>query len=62
MFYLYCLLKSVGRSRQHEGLAAAMVRLWEKSSIAKVALKRGVPLTTSERMAEDIKVTLLKKK
>ncbi|XP_078172329.1 CRM family member 3A [Carex rostrata] len=46
---------ALGRSRQHEGLAAAMVRLWEKSSIAKVALKRGVPLTTSERMAEDIK-------
>ncbi|KVH88752.1 hypothetical protein Ccrd_025816 [Cynara cardunculus var. scolymus] len=29
--------------------------LWERSSIAKVALKRGVQLTTSERMAEDIK-------
>jgi hypothetical protein len=34
-----------------------MVKLWEKSSIAKVALKRGVQLTTSERMAEDIKVS-----
>lgn len=33
-----------------------MVKLWEKSSIAKIALKRGVQLTTSERMAEDIKV------
>jgi hypothetical protein len=39
-----------------------MVRLWEKSSIAKIALKRGVQLTTSERMAEDIKVTSLKKR
>lgn len=34
----------------------AMVALWEKSLIAKIALKRGVQLTTSERMAEDIKV------
>jgi hypothetical protein len=33
-----------------------MVKLWQKSLIAKVALKRGVQLTTSERMAEDIKV------
>lgn len=47
---------SIGRSRQLQGLATAMVKLWEKSLIAKVALKRGVQLTTSERMAEDIKV------
>ncbi|KAG9131979.1 hypothetical protein Leryth_017181 [Lithospermum erythrorhizon] len=46
---------AVGRSRQHQGLAAAMVKLWERSSVAKIALKRGVQLTTSERMAEDIK-------
>ncbi|GKU85835.1 hypothetical protein SLEP1_g452 [Rubroshorea leprosula] len=46
---------ALGRSRQLEGLAAAMIKLWEKSSIAKIALKRGVQLTTSERMAEDIK-------
>ncbi|KAE9589756.1 hypothetical protein Lal_00021663 [Lupinus albus] len=46
---------ALGRSRQLQGLAAAMIKLWEKSSIAKVALKRGVQITTSERMAEDIK-------
>ncbi|KAG8090224.1 hypothetical protein GUJ93_ZPchr0011g27074 [Zizania palustris] len=46
---------ALGRSRQLQGLAAAMVKLWEKSSIAKITLKRGVQLTTSERMAEDIK-------
>lgn len=45
-----------GRSRQLQGLAVAMIKLWEKSSIAKIALKRGVQLTTSERMVEDIKV------
>ncbi|OAY80896.1 Chloroplastic group IIA intron splicing facilitator CRS1, chloroplastic [Ananas comosus] len=46
---------ALGRNRQHEGLATAMVKLWEKSSIAKIALKRGVQLTSSERMAADIK-------
>ncbi|XVF38352.1 hypothetical protein REPUB_Repub20aG0094000 [Reevesia pubescens] len=46
---------ALGRSRQLQGLAVAMIKLWEKSSIAKVALKRGVQLTTSERMAEDLK-------
>lgn len=46
---------ALGRSRQHQGLAVAMVKLWERSSIAKIALKRGVQLTSSERMAEDLK-------
>ncbi|KAL9236976.1 hypothetical protein vseg_011576 [Gypsophila vaccaria] len=46
---------ALGRSRQLEGLAAAIVKLWERSSIAKVALKRGVQLTTSEKMAEELK-------
>ncbi|XP_068636305.1 CRM-domain containing factor CFM3, chloroplastic/mitochondrial-like isoform X2 [Aristolochia californica] len=46
---------ALGRSRRHQGLAVAMVKLWERSSVVKVALKRGVQLTTSERMAEDIK-------
>ncbi|KAL2325114.1 hypothetical protein Fmac_024172 [Flemingia macrophylla] len=46
---------ALGRNRQLQGLAEAMIKLWEISSIAKVALKRGVQLTTSERMAEEIK-------
>ncbi|KAM1301589.1 hypothetical protein ACFX2H_012603 [Malus domestica] len=46
---------ALGRSRQLQGLAVAMAKLWERSLIAKIALKRGVQLTTSERMAEDIK-------
>ena len=37
-------------------MATAMVRLWEKSMLAKIAIKRGVQSTTSERMAEDLKV------
>ncbi|ESQ47550.1 hypothetical protein EUTSA_v100202861mg, partial [Eutrema salsugineum] len=46
---------ALGRSRQLQGLATAMVKLWEKSMLAKIAFKRGVQLTTSERMAEDLK-------
>ncbi|XP_062108191.1 CRM-domain containing factor CFM3A, chloroplastic/mitochondrial [Humulus lupulus] len=47
---------ALGRGRQLQGLAMAMVKLWETSSIAKIALKRGVQLTTSERMAEELKI------
>ena len=54
MFFVY-----TGRNRQLQGLAIAMAKLWERSSIAKIALKRGVQLTTSERMAEEIKVTFI---
>ncbi|KAG9455715.1 hypothetical protein H6P81_000223 [Aristolochia fimbriata] len=46
---------ALGRSRQHEGLAMAIAKLWEKSAIAKIAIKRGVPHTCNERMAEEIK-------
>ncbi|PKA47170.1 Chloroplastic group IIA intron splicing facilitator CRS1, chloroplastic [Apostasia shenzhenica] len=46
---------ALGRSRQHHGLALAMAKLWEKSCIAKIALKRGVQLTTSERIAAELK-------
>lgn len=46
---------ALGRNRHLQGLAVAMSKLWERSSIAKIALKRGVQLTTSERMAEEIK-------
>ncbi|KAJ0981583.1 hypothetical protein J5N97_009838 [Dioscorea zingiberensis] len=46
---------ALGRSRQYEGLASATVMLWEKCPIVKIALKHGVQLKTSGRMAEDIK-------
>ncbi|CAN6182069.1 unnamed protein product [Urochloa humidicola] len=46
---------ALGRNREHQGLAAAIVKLWEKSAIAKVAIKRGVPNTCNDRMAEEIK-------
>ncbi|KAJ1289423.1 hypothetical protein BS78_02G163300 [Paspalum vaginatum] len=46
---------ALGRNREHQGLAAAMVKLWEKSAIAKIAIKRGVPNTRNDRMAEEIR-------
>ncbi|KAF7806731.1 CRM-domain containing factor CFM3, chloroplastic/mitochondrial [Senna tora] len=45
----------LGRNRQLQGLANAMVKLWEKSAIAKIAIKRGVVNTRNERMAEELK-------
>lgn len=51
----YMIIPRAGRGRQIQGLAAAVVKLWEKSKIAKIALKRGVQNTTSERMTEDIR-------
>ncbi|XP_050220049.1 CRM-domain containing factor CFM3, chloroplastic/mitochondrial [Mercurialis annua] len=47
---------ALGRSRQLQGLARAMVKLWERSAIAKIAIKRGVQNTHNERMAEELKV------
>ncbi|XP_022147610.1 CRM-domain containing factor CFM3, chloroplastic/mitochondrial [Momordica charantia] len=47
---------ALGRSRQLQGLANAMVQLWEKCAIAKIAIKRGVENTRNERMAEELKI------
>lgn len=46
----------LGRNRELQGLALAMVKLWEKSAIAKIAIKHGVQNTCNERMAEELKV------
>ncbi|CAO2841537.1 unnamed protein product [Amaranthus hypochondriacus] len=46
---------ALGRSRELQGLAAAIVKLWAKSAIAKIAIKRGVLNTCNERMAEELK-------
>lgn len=46
---------ALGRNRELEGLADAMVKLWGKSVIAKIAIKRGVQYTCNERMAEELK-------
>ncbi|KAL8136504.1 hypothetical protein V2J09_002505 [Rumex salicifolius] len=52
---LQFLLKAPLSNRQLEGLAAAMVKLWEKSAIAKITIKRGVLDTCNDKMAEDLK-------
>lgn len=61
MYSEQCLPKEhvysyLGRNRDLQGLAMAMVKLWEKSAIAKIAIKRGVLNTLNERMAEELKV------
>ncbi|XP_023551202.1 chloroplastic group IIA intron splicing facilitator CRS1, chloroplastic isoform X1 [Cucurbita pepo subsp. pepo] len=45
----------LGRNRKLQGLAAAILKLWEKSLIAKIALKWGVPNTNNEQMAYELK-------
>ncbi|XVF35032.1 hypothetical protein REPUB_Repub18cG0110200 [Reevesia pubescens] len=46
---------ALGRNRELQGLAQAIVKLWERSAIAKIAIKRGVQNTRNERMAEELK-------
>ncbi|CAN7011304.1 hypothetical protein IGI04_012032 [Brassica rapa subsp. trilocularis] len=46
---------ALGRNRNHQGLAAAILKLWEKSLIAKIAVKRGIQNTNNKLMAEEIK-------
>ncbi|XP_057844711.2 CRM-domain containing factor CFM3, chloroplastic/mitochondrial isoform X2 [Cryptomeria japonica] len=46
---------ALGRNRRLQGLAAAIVKLWERSEIAKIAVKRGVQNTNNKLMSEEIK-------
>lgn len=46
---------ALGRNRNLQGLAAAVLKLWEKCEIAKIAVKRGVQNTNSQLMAEELK-------
>ncbi|XP_077214866.1 CRM family member 2 isoform X2 [Tasmannia lanceolata] len=47
---------ALGRNRNLQGLAASMLKLWERCEIAKIAVKRGVQNTNSEIMAEELKL------
>ncbi|GLJ06754.1 hypothetical protein SUGI_0047270 [Cryptomeria japonica] len=60
---------AIGRNKQHQGLVVsyykatkigglvvASVKLWEKSEIAKITIKRSVLNTNNERMAEETKL------
>ncbi|KAJ1263967.1 hypothetical protein BS78_09G227100 [Paspalum vaginatum] len=46
---------ALGRNRNHQGLSAAIVKLWEKSLVVKIAVKRGIQNTNNKIMAEEIK-------
>ncbi|CAH9085193.1 unnamed protein product [Cuscuta europaea] len=46
---------SRGRNRKLQGLANAVLKLWEKCHIAKISLKWGVPNTDNGQMAEELK-------
>ncbi|KAF5734519.1 chloroplastic group IIA intron splicing facilitator CRS1 chloroplastic isoform X1 [Tripterygium wilfordii] len=46
---------ALGRNRNHQGLAAAILKLWEKSSIVKIAVKRGIQNTNNKLMADELK-------
>lgn len=46
---------ALGRNRNHQGLAAAIIKLWEKSLVVKIAVKRGIQNTNNLLMAEEIK-------
>ncbi|KAK9272489.1 hypothetical protein L1049_002862 [Liquidambar formosana] len=45
----------LGRNRKLQGLAAAILKLWEKSLIVKIAVKWGIPNTSNEQMAYELK-------
>ncbi|KAK7251613.1 hypothetical protein RIF29_34959 [Crotalaria pallida] len=46
---------ALGRNRNHQGLACAILKLWEKSLVAKIAIKRGIQNTNNELMAYELK-------
>ncbi|KAJ8424693.1 hypothetical protein Cgig2_018500 [Carnegiea gigantea] len=44
---------ALGRNRNHQGLAAAIIKLWEKSLVAKIAVKQGIQNTNNKLMLLD---------
>lgn len=47
---------ALGRNTRLQGLAAAILKLWEKSLIAKIAVKVGIQNTNNEQMAWNLKL------
>jgi hypothetical protein len=63
-FLFFCWYESCpdlykGRNRNLQGLAYAILKLWEKSLVAKIAVKFGVQNTNNELMALELKVCYL---
>jgi hypothetical protein len=48
-----------GRNRGLQGLADAILKLWHKSHVAKIAIKLGVPNTDNETMANELKASFI---
>ncbi|MED6132136.1 hypothetical protein PIB30_016348 [Stylosanthes scabra] len=46
---------ALGRNRNLQGLASAILKIWEKSLVVKIAVKRGIVNTNNELMAEELK-------
>ncbi|KAI3519305.1 hypothetical protein L1887_08334 [Cichorium endivia] len=46
----------LGRNQNLQGLASAILKLWGKCHIAKIAVKWGIPNTSNEQMASELKV------
>ncbi|XP_010922095.1 chloroplastic group IIA intron splicing facilitator CRS1, chloroplastic isoform X2 [Elaeis guineensis] len=46
---------ALGKSRKLQGLAAAIIKLWEKSLIAKIAVKVGIPNINNQQMSCELK-------
>lgn len=61
-FIFYFLLNNFfhvlyeGRNRNHQGLACAILKLWERSLIAKIAVKPGIQNTNNKLMADELSV------
>ncbi|KAG6528509.1 hypothetical protein ZIOFF_010684 [Zingiber officinale] len=49
---------ALGRNRHHHGLADAILKIWEKSLVVKIAVKRGVQNTNNKLMAEELKALI----
>ncbi|XP_061357575.1 CRM-domain containing factor CFM3, chloroplastic/mitochondrial [Gastrolobium bilobum] len=47
---------ALGRNRNHQGLACAILKIWEKSLVAKIAVKPGIQNTNNKIMAEELKM------
>lgn len=53
MFFFLIFME--GRNRKLQGLAEAIIKLWEKSLVAKIAIKVGM-FTDNAQMASELKV------
>ncbi|KAE9449472.1 hypothetical protein C3L33_18634, partial [Rhododendron williamsianum] len=49
----------LGRNRKLQGLAAAILKLWEKCHIVKIAVKWGIPNTDNAQMAYELKASFM---